>query len=75
MRISKRIMMTALCFFSVTPSVFACPFCNEALVRMGQVWTAVGFNLSIYLMMAVPFVLVGAFGLALYLNYRKLQNK
>ncbi len=58
-------------FFSHLSSTFACPFCKEAIVKMGQIWTSVGFNLSIYLMIATPFLLVGSFALALYLNYRK----
>ncbi len=49
----------------------ACPFCKEAIVKMGQIWTSIGFNLSVYLMIAVPFLLVGSFALVLYFNYRR----
>lgn len=52
-------------------SAFACPLCKEAISKMGEIWTAVGFNLSIYFMMAIPYLLVGGFGLALYLIHKK----
>ena len=60
-----------LAMTAFVPSAFACPLCKEALAKMGSVWTAIGFNLSIYMMIAVPFLLVAFFGGAIYLNYRK----
>ena len=53
------------------PSAYACPFCKEAIARMGDIWTSIGFNLSIYVMIAIPFLLVGSFVLVLYLNFRR----
>ena len=53
----------------------ACPMCKEAIAKMGQIWTGIGFNLSIYLMIAVPFLLVGSFIFAFYLNYKKHNPK
>jgi len=41
---------------------------------MGEIWTAIGFNLSIYFMISIPFLLVAAFGCALYFNYRKQKK-
>gem|GEM_PF-7050359 len=41
---------------------------------MGQIWTMIGFNLSIYLMIATPFLLVGSFALVLFLNYRRCKR-
>ncbi len=46
-------------------NLYACPLCNEAVAKMGQIWTSLGFNWSIYLMIAVPFILVGSFAAAL----------
>lgn len=59
---------------SVVPIAYACPFCKEALAKMGEIWTAVGFNVSVYLMLAVPFILVGSFVLILYLHYQKRRG-
>ena len=64
-------LLPSIFYLLASPSVYACPLCKEALTKMGEVWAAIGFNLSIYVMMAVPFILVGTFGLALYFNYRK----
>lgn len=50
---------------------FACPLCKEAISKIEEIWFAIGLNLSIYFMIAVPFLLVGTFGLVLFLNYRK----
>ena len=50
---------------------FACPGCKEAIAKMGEIWTAVGFNWSIYLMISVPFLLVASFGGVLYIHYRR----
>ena len=58
-------------FFVHSSAVFACPLCKEAISKMGEIWTGLGFNWSIYFMIAVPFLLVGTFAGALYLNYRK----
>jgi hypothetical protein len=41
---------------------------------MGDIWFAIGLNLSIYLMISVPFILVAAFGSVLYFNYRKTKG-
>ena len=59
------------CFLIPSPSALACPLCKEALSKMGEIWTAVGFNLSVYLMIAVPFLLVGLFAGGLFWNYRR----
>ena len=63
--------MLMIGFFFGVPSASACPLCKEAISKMGEIWTALGFNWSIYLMIAMPFLLVGTFAGALYLNYRK----
>jgi len=38
--------------FSALPSALACPLCKEAIAKMGEIWTSLGFNLSIYLMLS-----------------------
>ncbi|MBI4000023.1 MAG: hypothetical protein HY351_05345 [Candidatus Omnitrophica bacterium] len=57
--------------FIACKQAFACPLCKEALAKMGEVWAALGFNWSIYFMMSIPYLLVGGFIFALYLNYKK----
>ncbi len=69
------LLSLVFCLWSFVPSAQACPFCKEAIARMGEIWTSVGFNLSIYMMISVPFLLVGSFVLVLYLNYRKQAEK
>ncbi len=60
--------------FMIFPTLlFACPFCKEAISKMGEIWTSVGFNWSIYLMIAVPFLLVASFAAALYWNCKKKE--
>ena len=61
--------------FFFAPVAHACPFCKEAISRMGEIWTSIGFNLSIYFMMAIPFLIVAGFGFVLYFNYRKHQQR
>ncbi len=66
----KIVLITFIFLFS-SKLAFACPFCKDALAKMGQIWTSIGFNLSIYLLIAVPFFLVGSFSLVLYLFAKK----
>lgn len=61
-------------FFTRAELLYACPFCKEAISKMGEIWTAVGFNLSIYFLIATPFLIVAGFGGVLYLNYRKQRK-
>jgi hypothetical protein len=65
------LLVSGYWFLSFIPLAHACPLCKEALSKMGEIWTVVGFNWSIYFMIAVPFLLVGAFAGALYWNWRK----
>ena len=58
-------------FLLFSQPAYACPLCKEAISKMGEIWTSIGFNLSIYVMIAVPFLLVGTFAGVLYFNYRK----
>lgn len=72
---SFAIYMTAFSlFFSAQPHGYACPLCKEAVEKIGHVWTSMGFNWSIYLMLAVPFLLVGSFAAVLYFQYRKRHS-
>jgi len=71
----KKIFAITVFLFLPMSTAFACPFCKEAIARMGEIWTSVGFNLSIYMMISVPFLLVGSFVLVLYLNDRKQSRK
>ena len=66
--------MTVFIFFRA-PSAFACPLCKEAIAKMGQIWISIGFNLSIYFMIAVPFLIVAIFGTVLYFKYRSHERK
>ena len=66
--------MTVFIFFRA-PSAYACPLCKEAIAKMGQIWISIGFNLSIYFMIAVPFLLVAIFGTVLYFKYRSHERQ
>ena len=72
---AHEIPFSVLCaLFSVllfSKPAHACPLCKEAVEKMGQIWTSLGFNFSIYFMMAIPFLLVGAFCGVLYWNHKK----
>ena len=72
----KARMVAILSFlFFHTPSVWACPLCKEAVEKMGEVWTSIGFNWSIYVMMAVPYLVIAIFAAVLYVKYRKHSRK
>ena len=75
MRNTIFLSLAAGAFFINQGQAFACPMCKEALARMGDVWTAIGFNWSIYLMIAMPFILLGAFTSVLYIQYRKHEHR
>lgn len=49
----------------------ACPNCKEAYAQDGQSPIASGFSVSIYFMMAMPFLVFGAFVLRLWLAQRR----
>ena len=49
--------------------------CKEAVEKMGEVWTSLGFNASIYFMLLVPMLLIGSFGGFLYLNYKRYSSQ
>ncbi|OGX06579.1 MAG: hypothetical protein A3G87_09235 [Omnitrophica bacterium RIFCSPLOWO2_12_FULL_50_11] len=72
-RIAVRVVFSFY-FMLCTPSAFACPLCKEAIEKIGHVWTSMGFNWSIYFMLAVPFLLVGSFAAVLYFQYRKRSS-
>jgi hypothetical protein len=63
-------------YFITAPKVlFACPLCKEAVEKIGNVWTSMGFNYSIFFMLMMPLMIVGTFSGALYWNYKKQQKK
>ena len=70
-KISFSVLCTLFSVLFFSKTTHACPLCKEAVEKMGQVWTSLGFNFSIYFMIAIPFLLVAGFAAALYLNYRK----
>jgi hypothetical protein len=49
----------------------ACPNCKEAYMSDGQTPVSSGFNLSIYFMMAMPFLVLGGFTLRLWLAHKR----
>ncbi|MDX9759431.1 MAG: hypothetical protein RBU27_09745 [Bacteroidota bacterium] len=51
--------------------VSACPNCKEAYLADGQSPVASGFNESIYFLMVMPFFVLGAFTLRLWLAMRR----
>lgn len=67
-------LYAVFCSLASVRAAYACPLCKEAISKMGEIWTAVGFNWSIYLMISVPFLLVALFMMVLYWNYRKTHS-
>lgn len=71
----RSILWVLLCLFAIglLPSVVqACPLCREAVANSSgaedtdQMREARAYNNSIYLMVGMPYVLVGGFGFAIY---------
>ena len=70
------VLLAFFIFHLLSPTrAYACSLCKEAISKMENIWFAIGLNWSIYLMISVPFILVGSFGTVLYLNYRKHQSR
>lgn len=65
-------MLLAMTVF--VPSAYACPACKEAVAKLGEAWTALGFNWSILFMITIPLLLVASFGTAIFLLVRKNQS-
>ena len=74
-RLLRLCLVSCLAMTALSSPALACPLCKDAISKMEEIWFAIGLNLSIYIMIAVPFLLVGSFVLALYLNYRKRGGK
>ncbi len=55
----------------ITRNAYACPACKEAIAKLGQAWTAIGFSWSVLFMLAVPLILIATFGGAIFLAIKK----
>ncbi len=56
-------------------SAYACPACKEAVGKLKEIWTSVGFNWSVLFMISIPFLIIGSFAAVLFLNYRKTKQR
>lgn len=74
------ILALTLVLASLAP-VSACPLCREAIPQSGDQQTdydparqSLGYNYSIYFMLAVPFSVAGAMGFFIYRQCRKVDQ-
>ena len=65
------VILLALVLVAPGDIAHACPNCKEAVMADSGVPTASGFNTSILFMMAMPFVLLAAFGIRIWLSARR----
>jgi len=66
------LIVVALLAITMFPeSMAACPNCKEAYMETDGASVASGYNTSIILMMAVPFVVLGTFAVRLWVTMRK----
>ena len=63
-----------LAMMTQSASVYACPACKEAVAKLGEAWTWIGFNWSILFMITIPLLLVISFGTAIFFLVRKNQS-
>lgn len=70
----KLLIWIAFSLILIPKSALACPLCKEAVAKMGEIWTSLGFNWSILFMLTIPFLLVGTFVFVLYRNYKKYEK-
>lgn len=69
--------LIAIALLWASPTAFACPLCKEAIANSEPVEEPSGadlpaaYNNSIYLMVGMPYLLLGVFG---FLVYRGLQQ-
>ena len=63
------LLVCAMALFLTPLSAAACPGCAESLTNE----LGAGFNASILFMMAMPFTVVGAIGLSIFLILRRAQ--
>ena len=72
------LLLAAGCFVLIQGEVFACPGCKEALFDPGQLVqklaTAKGYALSIGVLLAVPFLLIGGYTLAITRAARRARK-
>lgn len=65
-----------LCFLLLfSANAYACPACKEAVGKLKEIWTSVGFNWSVLFMISIPFLIIGSFTAVLFLNYKKSIKK
>jgi hypothetical protein len=74
-------ILTILGTFAPGSSVQACPNCKEAIASAGEpedddpLREARAYNYSIYLMVGMPYLLLGTAGLVIYRTVRSAQKK
>lgn len=77
----KRFLYSTLAAFVLLAPLSACPLCKEAIPQSGETQTdydperqSLGYNYSIYVMLAVPFAIAGAMGVFIYRQCRRVDQ-
>lgn len=77
----KRIIVAAVATLALLAPAAACPLCKESIPESSEHQTdydpqrqSLGYNYSIYFMLAVPFTLAGAMGFFIYRQCRKVDQ-
>lgn len=72
----RLLALSACCFISTASSLYACPNCKEQLLENGQagVGLARGFELSIYLMLGAPLLILSTLAIVFYVQIRSAKR-
>ncbi len=76
MRKLASIGLTWLTLTALALPAYACPTCKEGLLENGQsgLNLARGFELSIYLMLAAPLLILSSLGIVFYMQIRQAKR-
>ena len=70
------VIVASWCMLDATHQAWGCPNCREGLLDNGQsgINLARGFELSIYLMLGAPLLILSTLGFAFYLQIRAAKR-
>lgn len=74
---TRLVVLSACCLISTASSLEACPNCKEGLLENGRAGAGLarGFELSIYLMLGAPLLILSTLAIAFYVQIRSAKRK
>jgi hypothetical protein len=68
--------LSACCFASTATTLWGCPNCKEGLLENGRAGTGLarGFELSIYLMLGAPLLILSTLAIIFYIQIRSAKR-